>query len=384
MGLGVYVHIPFCMAKCSYCDFYSQTPQKYDDFTQWQDEHGTYLKNLCNETMLYQDIYAAQVIETLYLGGGTPTCLTGGQLSFLLQFFAHVFQLTKDAEITVEGNPGTLNENKLFELKEAGCNRLSLGVQSFKEKELKLIGRIHNSYDVYNTYKLARQTGYNNISLDLMYGLPGQRLADWQYNLNKALELNPDHISLYQLNIEEGTLFYNMMLQGHIQEFEQELALNMYEYAIETLTRAGFIHYEISNFAKPDKKSRHNQRYWRYEEYLGLGAGASGFLGCKRYTNVMDLAVYNNLIADGKKPVSEEETIDEELAKREAVFLGFRLLDGINKENFRKRFNVQIEDIFQEKINDLKKDKLIDENNSNLFLTRKGLYLANQVFMAFL
>lgn len=384
MSMGVYVHIPFCKAKCNYCDFFSLAPQKYDDSTLWQDEQATYVEFLCKETMLYKSIYKSRSIETLYLGGGTPTCLTGGQLHFLLGFFGREFKLSKDTEITIEANPGTLTKDKLSMMKEAGCNRLSLGVQSFDEDELKLLGRIHNSRDVYQTYYLARESGYDNISIDLMYGLPGQKIYDWKNNLHKAIELEPDHISLYQLNIEEDTPFYFMKKKGLIDECDQELALRMYEYAIDTLTEIGFTHYEISNFARFGKKSRHNQLYWQYKEYLGLGASASGFLKRNRYANLRDLDEYFRYVNMGKKPIMEEEVIDETLAQRETMFLGLRLIEGVNKEEFYTMFNIKIEDVFGDNINYLKKNKLIDENNSHIYLTKKGLYLANQVFMEFL
>lgn len=377
MEMGVYVHIPFCRSKCHYCDFTSYPGINEHEVT-------LYINALLKETDFYRGRLRGPSIKTLYIGGGTPTCLTGGQLCLLLGSLYDRLGIIKGTEVTVEGNPGTLDQRKLSILKESGCNRLSLGVQSFNERELQLLGRIHSAGEVYDTFKNARKTGFDNINLDLMYGLPGQELKGWVENLQKALELAPDHLSLYQLNYEEGTLFYRLLKQGVYEQFDQERALEMYETAIETLAKSGYFHYEISNFSLPNKESRHNKMYWNNREYLGLGAGASGYLSDIRYTNYSGLEEYSQSVQKGEEPVESREIINGDLHIREAVFLGLRLLEGINKSEFFLRYGVRLEDKYGETITSLIRRGLIKETKTHLSLTRQGLYLANQVFIEFL
>lgn len=377
MDLGVYVHIPFCRSKCHYCDFISYPGRSADEKSQ-------YLNALLKETDLYREQMSGLTVQTLYIGGGTPTCLTGGQLYGLLESLSGRLGIRTGAEVTVEGNPGTLGPEKLAVLKEAGCTRLSLGVQSFNEHELKMLGRIHSTRDVYKTFQTARKTGFDNINLDLMYGLPGQEHRDWVSSLNKALELAPDHLSLYQLNYEEGTHFYKLLEQGVFELFDQEKALQMYETAIEMLEQSGYLHYEISNFSLPGKESRHNKIYWRNQEYLGLGAGASGYLSGIRYTNSADLREYCQRVEKGIRPVESQEKIAGGLLLGEAMFLGLRLLEGIDKTEFYLRYGIRAEDKYGDTIAELISRGLLQDTRTHFALTRQGLYLANQVFMEFL
>jgi len=376
--VGIYVHIPFCLAKCHYCDFVSYAGKSVV-------EKDAYLAALVREGEIYQDLLSGITGKSLYIGGGTPTCLTDGQIIKLFTGLQALFKLPTDIEITIEANPGTINREKLLTLSKVGCNRLSLGVQSFSPRELQALGRIHSPKDVYNTYELARRADFKNISLDLMYGLPGQQLQDWRDNLKKAVELRPEHISLYQLNIEKNTPFALLMEKGFLESFDQDEAYLMYSEAINFLETQGYHHYEISNFALPGKEAVHNSLYWLNQEYLGLGVGASGYLQGIRYTNESNLERYHDvLLAQDRLPVAEKEVINQELARAESMFLGLRLLQGVNKSEFLKRHGVRLENCFEQVLNKLKRQGLLQETSTHVALTKKGVYVANEVFQEFL
>lgn len=384
--VGLYVHVPFCRVKCYYCDFVSYAGRREEDIR-------AYLSALRQEGWLYQQRYTqkgeddgngAIFAQSLYIGGGTPTCLTSGQLSVLFGHLEALFHLPQGIEITVEANPGTIEREKLKCLKEVGCNRLSLGVQSFSPRELQVLGRIHRDREIYESYETARKTGFTNINLDLMYGLPGQSLADWRKNLRQAVALRPEHLSLYQLNIERETPFARLVDKGLLEEFEQDTAYAMYREAIAYLEENGYRHYEISNFALPGRESLHNQIYWRNEEYLGLGAGAAGFLTGIRYRNTPDINAYIERLARGELPLVEEEVINEELSMAETMFLGLRLREGVNKEHFREKYGVGLEEKYGQVLVKLLDRGLLEETPTHIALSRKGLYVANLVMQEFL
>lgn len=375
--VGIYVHIPFCESKCHYCDFVSYAHKS-------SAEKDAYLGALRKEGEIYKSLSAEVTGKSLYLGGGTPTCLTSGQIFMLISVLRELFSLPPGIEITAEANPGTLNEEKLSLLKEAGCNRLSLGVQSFTPYELQVLGRIHSLQNVYNTYELARRAGFKNIGIDLMYGLPSQTLKGWRDNLQKAIELRPEHISLYQLNIEIGTPFARLVQKGLLEGFDQDVAFLMYSEALSFLAEKGYHHYEISNFALPGNEAVHNSLYWLNEEYLGLGAGASGYLQGVRYTNEANLEHYQNILQQGRLPVAEREIINSDLAMAETMFLGLRLLEGVSKKEFLKKHGVTIENRYGKVINKLKNQGLLQENSTHLALSKQGVYVANKVFQEFL
>jgi len=377
MALGIYVHIPFCQARCHYCDFVSFAGKSVQ-------EKEAYLQALVKESEIYARLWAGLTGKSLYLGGGTPTCLTEEQLGQLFTVLHDLFQLPAGIEITVEANPGTLSGEKLSLLREVGCNRLSLGIQSFSAHELQVLGRIHSPQDVYNTYKLARQAGFENINLDLMYGLPGQSLPSWRETLHKAVELNPEHLSLYQLNLEKGTPFAELVQKGLLEEFNQDEAFGMYAEAIDFLAARGYQHYEISNFALPGKEAVHNCGYWLNEEYLGLGAGAAGYLQGVRYINEAKLEAYQTLLTQGQLPVAEKEIINKEAAMAETMFLGLRLLQGVKKTEFLEKHGITIENRYQEVLAKLKRQGLLRETRSHVALTKKGVFVANEVFREFL
>lgn len=386
MNIGAYVHVPFCIARCYYCSFTSYALGKNAGATNYRQQIEPYIEALKKEVGIYKNVLKDEEIQlkSLYIGGGTPTCLSGGQLYLLLDALRTGFSYSNQIEITVEGNPGTISEEKLKVLQEQGCTRLSLGVQSFNNKELRVLGRIHSTRDVYNTYKLARKMGFANINLDLMYGLPGQSLEDWKKNLRELVSLGPEHISLYQLNLEKGTPFQHLYERGLLEIFDQEEAFYMYEEAIDYLRAKGYHHYEISNFARPGKESRHNQLYWHDEYYVGLGAGASGYLENIRYTNICNLIQYQETVNQGLRPIEQQEKIDRSLNMAETMFLGLRLLEGVNKRKFYQQFQVSVKDLYGNVIEPLKKQGLLRETETHIHLTRRGLYIANEVFMEFL
>ncbi len=390
MTLALYVHIPFCVAKCYYCSFHSYAIGRENCVLKGLGQRNTllerYVRALLQEGEKYSrsDYLAGESFNSLYIGGGTPTCLTGGQLYLLLASLRELFGISAEAEITVEANPGTLDNGKLRKLREGGCNRLSLGVQSFDPRELEALGRIHQALDVYNTFSEARKEGFTNINIDLMYGLPGQDLRQWAANLKEAVALNPEHISLYQLSLEENTPFYDLLQKGLLTEFDEDTAAGMYDLAQGYLAANGYGHYEISNYAKSGRESVHNKTYWKYGEYVGLGAGATGFFGGKRYTNHCDIHAYCDAVITDKRPVEAEEILEKRTAMAEMMFMGLRLRQGVSKKDFAERFTERIEDIFGETIKRLKSKRLLEESASHIFLSEKAIPLANMVFIEFL
>ncbi|MDK2822663.1 MAG: hypothetical protein PWQ67_208 [Clostridia bacterium] len=373
---ALYVHIPFCEAKCYYCDFIS--------FPQCSEELKEKYINTLKKEALNRLGNLNINLKSVFIGGGTPTCLSGGLLAHFIEFLKENFPLNSPVEISVEANPGTIDRVKLNLLKNAGVNRVSLGVQSFCEKLLENVGRIHTPEDIYISYKQVREVGFNNINIDLMYGLPGQSLPDWKETLQRTIQLNPEHISLYQLKIEEGTPFGLQLSQGILTEFDDELALEMYKIAREYLARAGYIHYEISNFAKTGYKCIHNQMYWLNQPYLGLGVGAHSYLPPRRIENLGNLRAYIKSIEQGQLPPSRVEEITLEIAMTETMFMGLRLIEGINLIDFQVRFGQDARLVFKRAIHKCLSLGLVELNNNHLKLTEKGLFLGNIVFQEFL
>lgn len=373
---ALYVHIPFCQAKCNYCDFYS-FPGSSSELQE------RYVKALIKEGFLRKRDLEVN-LKSIFFGGGTPTCLSGGLLVKLLEFLKGNFQIDPEIEITVEANPGTVDREKLKLMSIFGVNRLSFGVQSFNQELLTRLGRIHSPEDVYKSFSLARQEGFTNLNFDLMYGLPGQTLLDWEETLLKVLEFNLEHISLYQLKIEEGTPFGRDLEKGLLQEFDDGLALEMYKLAKKYLAQAGFIHYEISNFAKPGYKCGHNQVYWRCEPYLGLGAGAHSYLPPERIENLDEAVSYISGLEEGKFPPNFREKQTLAIAMSETMFMGLRLMEGVNLNHFHARFGQDAREVFREAIQKCQDWGLISLDKDFLKLTPQGVYLGNLVFEEFL
>ncbi len=302
MELGLYLHFPFCISKCPYCDFNSY--QLKED-----NQISFYISALYQEITAYSQKIKKNSIKTIYLGGGTPTILSGVQIYNILEFCKNKFTIDKNAEITIEANPGTVDGEKIKLLIESGINRLSLGAQSFNNLFLKKLGRIHNTQDIIDSYYLAREMGFNNINIDIMFALPGQTTKDLQTTLEKAVSLKPDHLSLYNLTIKPGTEYYENYKRNILTLPSEDEEFDMYSWAINFLKENNFEHYEIANFARPYKRSMHNIIYWQNKPYLGIGAGAYSFIKGYRYMNYENPARYIKEITSGKLPVDNGEKL---------------------------------------------------------------------------
>ena len=380
MAKSLYVHIPFCLKRCIYCDFISGI---YD-----RDKANDYILALKAEI---STIPNKEPLETLYIGGGTPTSLSDELLKELTAHIFNHFNFSKDYEATIETNPGTINRGKLESLTSSGINRISIGVQSFNNDLLNFLGRIHSSEEAEKSVRMARNSGVKNISMDLIYGIPGQTLDIWQETLNKAVSINPDHISTYELTYEKETELHDMFKEGSIRNLpEEERIIEMYEYAIHFLNSHGFAHYEISNFALPGLDCRHNLNYWDRGEYYGAGTGAHSFVDERRYYNIRELDRYIRFLLNNQSPVDVVEKITKDMALSEALFLGLRKTGGISIEILSKVFEINILSAYDEVIRDLKKEGLIEITSTDcsygsiLKLTDRGLLLANEVFVKFI
>lgn len=371
---ALYVHVPFCRRRCGYCDFYSAVadPQDYEPVI------ASIVREL--ELVCHSCDLAA---ETVYVGGGTPTVLPPNLLSQLLQ-------ACKDAagpqvsEFTVEANPETLGPRVARVLAEAGVNRVSLGAQSFDPAELRTLDRAHLPQHVRRAAALCRDFGFKNLSLDLIFAIPGQTLASWQASLATAISLAPDHMSCYALTFEPGTRLYDQWRAGHVQRVDEDLEADMYETAIEFLAAAGYRQYEISNFARPGKECRHNLTYWRNEAYLGVGPSAAGYIDGMRYKNVSDLTAYAAAINAGRLPRQEEEHLEADQRARETAMLALRLTEGLSRRDFARRFGRDPVDFFAQAVRKNFADGLLEVTNAAIRLTRRGLLLADSVIRDFL
>ena len=379
MPFSLYVHIPFCIKRCIYCDFVSGTyaPEKSDAYINALKRE---ILNISNEVEL----------STLYIGGGTPTALPTGPLSDLISHIFNHFNFIEGYEATIEANPGTLDREKLSTIRSAGINRISLGVQSFNDDELALLGRIHTGKEAEHAITLAREAGFGNIGIDLIYGLPGQGIDSWKKTLEKAGRLGPVHISTYELTVEKGTTLHEYIEGQTLHPLDEESIIEMYEFTIDYLRSKGFIHYEISSFAQPDYLCRHNLNYWERGEYYGAGPGAHSLIGGKRVHNTMDTDEYLRLISEERSALKGSEDISEERALSEAMFLGLRKTDGLIVESFSRRYRMNILSHFHKEIKSLQDAGLIEiaaspcSYETSLRLTRKGLMLSNEVFVHFI
>lgn len=375
--LGLYIHIPFCKKKCRYCDFLS-FPAKEAMIPQ-------YVKGLCREIRSLEKnyegfSYAAHTIETVYIGGGTPSLLSGEEVRELLRTVRECFLLSKTAEITMEVNPGTVTKEKLEAYFEAGVNRLSIGLQSANDNELKRLGRIHDYARFLECFQLARKAGFQNINVDVMTALPGQTMESLKKTLAKVISLKAEHISAYSLILEEGTVLYEEFKGNPDLVMEKETERSMYELVRNLLSENGYEQYEISNFAKPGYESRHNSAYWNRTEYLGVGLGASGLLSNVRYRNETDFEKY--LMCDN--PVREKQPLSIPEQMEEFLFLGLRMRKGVSKSDFFSCFHKELHEVYGETIKKLKKQKLILENEEMICLTDRGIDYGNYVFSEFL
>lgn len=372
---GVYVHIPFCLRKCLYCDFNSY-PGKENLISQ-------YVEAVRAEIRMEAARHPSPRISTIYFGGGTPNLLTPEQLGSILDRIRECFPVDPDAEITTEANPGVLSPHSDFSSLRRLFNRLSLGIQSFDDCELESLGRIHTTDEAARTFRNAREAGFRNINIDLMYGIPGQTPESWRRTLDIALDLPPEHISFYSLTVEEGTPFWMMHRAGRLSLPGSDAEADMYEEAIRVLEEAGFIHYEISNFAKPGFECRHNITYWQNRPYYGFGAGATSYLDGTRATNLQGIEEYIANISSGRIVKEMEERLEGRAAMGETIFLGLRMLRGVDVDAFTRRYDVSPQEVFPAEIENLSARSLIEVTDGAIRLTRKGIFFANDAFAEF-
>ncbi|HEO0385177.1 TPA: radical SAM family heme chaperone HemW [Streptococcus agalactiae] len=368
---SAYVHIPFCTQICYYCDF-SKVFIKNQPV-------DAYLQALIREFRSY-DITE---LRTLYIGGGTPTSISAVQLDYLLTELSRDLNLNTLEEFTIEANPGDLTVDKIEVLQKSAVNRVSLGVQTFNDKHLKRIGRSYNEAQIYSTIDALKTAGFQNISIDLIYALPGQTMDDVRSNVAKALSLNIPHLSLYSLILEHHTVFMNKMRRGKLHLPTEDLEAEMFEYIISEMERNGFEHYEISNFTKPGFESRHNLMYWDNVEYYGVGAGASGYLDGIRYRNRGPIQHYLKGVSEGNARLSEEVLSKNEMMEEE-LFLGLRKKEGVSIGKFEQKFGTSFEKRYGQIVQELQSDGLLKENNGFIQMTKKGLFLGDTVAEKFI
>jgi len=368
---SAYVHIPFCTQICYYCDF-SKVFIKNQPV-------DSYLEHLLQEFHSY-DI---QKLRTLYIGGGTPTALSAPQLEVLLDGLTKNLDLSVLEELTIEANPGDLDEDKIAVLKNSAVNRVSLGVQTFDDKMLKKIGRSHLENDIYENIDRLKLAGFDNISIDLIYALPGQTMEQVKDNVAKAIALDIPHMSLYSLILENHTVFMNRMRRGKLPLPKEEVEAEMFEYIIAELERVGFEHYEISNFSKSGFESRHNLMYWDNAEYYGIGAGASGYVNGVRYKNHGPIRHYLKAVEEGNARIHEEHLSLREQMEEE-MFLGLRKKTGVSKARFEEKFGTSFENIYGQVVRDLCHQGLLQIEGQKIRMTKKGLFLGDTVAERFI
>lgn len=378
--LGIYIHIPFCVRKCLYCDFLSE-PVK-------EGRMERYIKALTAEICMTGPAYADYTVDTVFFGGGTPSLLPEGAAAALLNALRGAFCLDGAAEITLEANPGTVDAGRLAEYKKAGVNRLSLGLQSADEKELSMLGRIHSYGQFLDSFRLAEEAGFDNINVDIMSGLPGQREETFHKTLADVVSLKPAHLSVYGLMLEEGTPLYDRYKD---QEQDEEADRRMYEETGRFLAQHGYERYEISNYARPGRQCRHNLKYWQRAPYLGLGLGASSMVENMRFRNISDCGSYERLLLEEGRPEAvREETVALQVSEQmeEFMFLGLRLMDGVSDAAFYETFGRSLQELYAPVLARLMKDGLLcsraDACGVRYVLTERGIDVSNYVMAQFL
>lgn len=377
MVKGMYIHIPFCHQICFYCDF---------NKVFFKDQPvDAYIESIGKELALWKQEGALDhPLETVFLGGGTPTALTPQQLERLLELIHQYVPMAEGVEWSSEANPDELTREKMEVLYKGGVNRLSMGVQTFDQDLLKRLGRTHANDDVLRAVETAREVGFTNISFDLMYGLPGQTMAQWDETLERAFAFGMPHFSAYSLIIEPKTVFYNLMVKGKLNTVTEDLEGDMYERLMDEMEKHGLHQYEISNFAKPGHESRHNLLYWDNEEYIGVGAGAHGYVKGVRYSNHGPLKKYMEPLESGERPVLDATPVSTKAQMEEEMFLGLRKTAGVDIAHFEEKFGAPLEKVYGEILrNETTKGNLAVEQG-RVKLTHKGRFVGNEVFEQFL
>ena len=370
--LGLYIHIPFCVKKCDYCDFLSAPAD--------EDTKRLYVEALISEIKSYKELAPKYIVKTIFIGGGTPSSIEGQFIVNIMKAIHEIFTV-HEAEITIEANPGTLTLDKLNCYKEAGITRLSIGLQSTDNEELRLLGRIHTYEEFEENYRLARELGFDNINIDLMSALPGQCLDNWLVTLKKVIELNPEHISAYSLILEEGTPFFKKYKE---EDQDEDLDRDIYAKTKECLELAGYYRYEISNYAKKGFECKHNSSYWTRVEYLGMGLGSSSLIHNERYHNEDKLIDYMKLSTDYNSLRRDIDRLSVSQQMEEFMFLGLRMSIGVNKEDFKREFGKNIETIYGDVINQSISKGLLFFEGNQIYLSDKGIDLSNMVMSGFL
>lgn len=363
--LGIYIHIPFCLSKCKYCGFYSHGGST-------KAEQEEYLKSLLDDIEEYGREYGDRyTVDTVFIGGGTPSILPASYIGKILERIRASFCVEDNAEISMESNPATLNRDKLTAYRSYGVNRLSIGLQSMDGGCLKRLGRAHTAEDFLQNFSEARTAGFDNINVDLMFAVPGHTMEIWEDTLSRVIELSPEHISFYSLQIEEGTPFYDMYRRGEFDQISDELDREMYHRAIARLKEAGYEHYEISNCAKPGRECRHNLKYWSMEDYLGIGSTASSYMEGVRFAEAPLMEFHEN-------------TIEDDMS--EFVFTGLRKTTGIDLHEFKERFGREFWDVYADRRAELEeffRCGQIVEKDGNLRLTEDGIDISNGIMAVF-
>jgi len=373
--LNLYIHIPYCKYRCRYCNFYvvaGRTPQLPLYFKALKKELDTY-KNLTD----YE-------IKTIYFGGGTPSLVDASSISDFVNFIKINYSISKSIDISIEANPENITKDKLDEYYKCGIGRLSIGLQAWQNKTLKYMGRLYTIEEFLEYYKIVQKSQFENINIDLIFGIPNQTLADWKESISNVITLNPKHISCYSLEVDERSIYGVMQSKGLFKRADEDLDREMYKYARHALRKAGYLHYEISNFAKPGFESFHNLAIWNGEEYIGLGASAHSYFENRRFNNVADVDQY--VIKILKNEDSREDFIDigSEQQLLEFVLLQLRLVEGLSFVRFENKFGMKLEDVYSEAIKQLIFEKLVDWTDTNLRLTDKGLDLESYVISKFI
>ncbi len=381
--LELYIHIPFCVKKCDYCDFLS--------FAADEQTQKSYVAALQKELAFYGAKYKDRRITTIFIGGGTPSWLKEDYMQAIMETIYHYFSVEQDAEITIECNPGTITEHKFEVYRRIGINRLSIGLQSVHNEELKILGRIHTFEQFLKTYDMARKHGFTNINIDLMSSLPGQTPDIFCDSLHRVLQLKPEHISAYSLIIEKGTPFYELYKFDAVRQEAgmqtESLPTEEEEYQTTKMTQhilkeAGYHWYEVSNFAKPGYECRHNIGYWKRVDYLGVGLGASSLIDNVRYSNTRDLYTYLSVPADSLHETAEQITRNGQM--EEFMFLGLRMRDGFYRDEFTQAFDIPIEAVYGDALNHLQQEELLLKREGRIYLTDKGMDLNNYVVAQFM
>jgi oxygen-independent coproporphyrinogen III oxidase len=376
ISAGLYIHIPFCRSRCSYCDFATGLYE-----TTLADR---YVNAVVKEIETADCLDHVRQVDTVYFGGGTPSLLSAAQLDLILSVVNKHYRVDPDAEITMEMNPGTVTAEGLEEFRRLGINRASFGAQTFDDRELARLGRSHTSAETLATFSALRAAGFDNVSFDLIAGLPGQTLAGWKQNVEQAVRLQPEHLSFYLLEVHAGTPLADHIRRGLQPVPDDDLAGLMYEWMLERASQAGYEHYEISNLCLPDFASRHNTKYWTGVPYYGFGCSAHSYDGGgRRWSNQRDVAKYVEVIETNASPIVEQQNLSESDLRAEAVFLGMRLMRGVNTERYREAFGVDFRDEHGEDLIRFREAGLLEFDGEVIRLTRAGALLSNEVFAAF-